>query len=319
MKNKLTELLGIRYPIIQGGMVWVSGWKLASSVSEAGGLGVIGAGSMYPEVLREHIRKCKVATSNPFGVNVPLMYPDIEQLMQIIIQERVPVVITSAGNPHLWTKTLKDCGIKVLHVVSSLKFALKAEQAGVDAVIAEGFEAGGHNGREETTTMVLVSTILGKINIPMVAAGGIATGRAILAALALGADGVQIGSRFVATEEASCHNAFKQYVVSSGEGATVLTLKELSPVRLMKNPFYEEIHQLYQNNEATAENLKVLLGRGRTKLGMFEGDLHQGELEIGQIASVINDIKPVSAVFEALLLEYHQALSQLKNISFENP
>lgn len=265
MKNRVTELFGIKYPIVQGGMVWASGWRLVSAVSNSGGLGVLGAGSMYPQVLREHIQKCRKATNKPFGVNVPIMYPDIDQLMQVIIDEKVEIVITSAGNPKIWTETLKKEGIKVAHVISSSKFALKAQEAGVDAVIAEGFEAGGHNGREETTTFALIPTVKEHVDIPLIAAGGIATGRGMLAAIALGAEGVQIGSRFVATDEASSHLNFKNKVLEAKEGDTLLTLKELAPVRLLKNPFFEEVMALYQKGEATPENLKNLLGRGRTK------------------------------------------------------
>lgn len=314
MNQRVTTLLGIRYPIIQGGMVWVSGWRLASAVSNSGGLGVLGAGSMHPETLRDHIRKCRKATSFPFGVNVPLMYPEVDKLMDIIMEEKVDTVITSAGNPSLWTSSLKANGSKVLHVVSSLKFAKKAQDAGVDAVIAEGFEAGGHNGREETTTMVLIPMLRPHISIPLIAAGGIATGRAVLAAMALGADGVQIGSRFVATQEASCHQLFKERVVSASEGDTFLTIKELSPVRLLKNPFYEKLETLYRNQQATPENLKNLLGKGRAKLGMFEGDWQEGELEIGQVAALIHQIKPVAQIVEELMQEYNATLSLLQQM-----
>lgn len=314
MKNRVTELFNIKYPIIQGGMVWASGWKLVSAVSNAGGLGLLGAGSMYPEVLREHIKKSKEATKNAFGVNVPIMYPDIEQLMRVIIEENVPIVFTSAGNPTIWTKTLKEEGIKVAHVVSSSKFALKAQDAGVDAIVAEGFEAGGHNGREETTTMVLVPTIKQYIEIPLIAAGGIATGRGMLAAMSLGAEGVQIGSRFIATQEASSHLNFKQKVILSQEGDTVLTLKELAPVRLLKNKFYDQVFELYQTGKANSDSLKNLLGRGRTKKGMFEGDLDEGELEIGQIASIINKIEPVDSVIKQIVEEYNDSLSKLQTL-----
>ncbi|MFK8265590.1 NAD(P)H-dependent flavin oxidoreductase [Capnocytophaga cynodegmi] len=314
MKTRITELFDIKYPIIQGGMVWASGWRLVSAVSNAGGLGLLGAGSMYPEVLREHIQKCRKATDKPFGVNIPIMYPDIDKLMGIIIEEGVKIVFTSAGNPNIWTSILQKESIKVAHVVSSSKFALKAQNAGVDAIVAEGFEAGGHNGREETTTMALIPSVKQNVSIPLIAAGGIATGRGVLAAMALGAEGVQIGSRFVATEEASSHINFKKRVLETNEGDTMLTLKELAPVRLLKNPFYEQVLALYHKGEASPENLKTLLGRGRTKKGMFEGDLVEGELEIGQIASVINKIQPVSEVFQEIIEEYNVALSELNKI-----
>lgn len=314
MKTRITELFDIKYPIIQGGMVWASGWRLVSAVSNAGGLGLLGAGSMYPEVLREHIQKCRKATDKPFGVNIPIMYPDIDKLMEIIIEEGVKIVFTSAGNPNIWTSILQKESIKVAHVVSSSKFALKAQNAGVDAIVAEGFEAGGHNGREETTTMALIPSVKQNVSIPLIAAGGIATGRGVLAAMSLGAEGVQIGSRFVATEEASSHINFKKRVLETNEGDTMLTLKELAPVRLLKNPFYEQVLELYYKGEASPENLKILLGRGRTKKGMFEGDLVEGELEIGQIASVINKIQPVSEVFQEIIEEYNVALSELNKI-----
>ena len=284
-------------------MVWNSGWKLASAVSNAGGLGLLGAGSMYPEVLREHIQKCKAATTKPFGVNVPLLYPDIDKLMQIIIEEGVQIVFTSAGNPKTWTTHLKEHGIKVVHVVSSVKFALKAQEAGVDAVVAEGFEAGGHNGREETTTFTLIPMVKEQLEIPLIAAGGIATGKGMLAAMILGADGVQIGSRFVATPEASSHQAFKELVVEAKEGATELTLKELAPVRLLKNKFYTDVKRLYESTP-TKEELSALLGRGRAKKGMFEGDLEEGELEIGQIAGLIHEIKPAAEVVAEIITEF---------------
>ena len=289
MRNRIADLFNIDFPIIQGGMVWTSGWRLASAVSNNGGLGVIGAGSMYPDVLREHIQKCKKATSKSFAVNVPMLYPDIEKLMDIIIEENVKIVITSAGNPKTWTSILKDNGITVVHVVSSLKFALKAQEAGVDAIVAEGFEAGGHNGRDETTTLVLIPAVREKITIPLIAAGGIATGKAMLAAMVLGADGVQVGSRFVASEEASNHIDFKKMVVNSQEGDTQLTLKELAPVRLIKNKFYREVQSAYQKG-ATTEELKSLLGRGRAKKGMFLGDLEDGELEIGQVSGSASEV-----------------------------
>lgn len=314
MKTRITEIFNIKYPIIQGGMVWASGWRLVSAVSNAGGLGLLGAGSMYPEVLREHIQKCRKATDKPFGVNIPIMYPDIDKLMEIIIEEGVKIVFTSAGNPEIWTSVLQKAGIKVAHVVSSSKFALKAQNAGVDAIVAEGFEAGGHNGREETTTMTLIPSVKRHSNVPLIAAGGIATGRGMLAAMALGADGVQIGSRFVATDEASSHINFKQRVLEADEGDTILTLKELAPVRLLKNPFYEQVLELYRKGEASAENIEKLLGKGRTKKGMFEGDLTEGELEIGQIASVIDKIQPVSEVFQEIIDEYNFALSGLNQL-----
>lgn len=301
--NRITALFDIEYPLIQAGMVWNSGWKLASAVSNAGGLGLLGAGSMYPEVLREHIQKCKAATTKPFGVNVPLLYPDIDKLMQIIIEEGVQIVFTSAGNPKTWTTHLKEHGIKVVHVVSSVKFALKAQEAGVDAVVAEGFEAGGHNGREETTTFTLIPMVKEQLEIPLIAAGGIATGKGMLAAMILGADGVQIGSRFVATPEASSHQAFKELVVEAKEGATELTLKELAPVRLLKNKFYTDVKRLYESTP-TKEELSALLGRGRAKKGMFEGNLEEGELEIGQIAGLIHEIKPAAEVVAEIITEF---------------
>jgi len=310
--NKITQLFNIQYPIIQGGMIWNSGYKLASAVSNSGGLGLIGAGSMYPEVLREHIQKCKKATAKPFGVNVPMLYPNLEEIMQIIVEEGVKIVFTSAGNPKTWTSFLKEKGITVVHVVSSSKFALKAQEAGVDAVVAEGFEAGGHNGREETTTLTLIPMVREQIQIPLIAAGGIATGRGMLAAMILGADGVQMGSRFAASLESSAHDAFKQTIVDSKEGDTVVTLKELAPVRLIKNKFYQDIQVLYATNP-TPEALKELLGRARAKRGMFEGDLVEGELEIGQIAGLINAIKPVQAIFDSVLTEFEQAK---KEVSF---
>lgn len=313
MTNRITQLFDIRYPIIQAGMVWTSGWKLASAVSNQGGLGIIGAGSMYPEVLREHIEKCKKATSKPFAVNVPMLYPDLEEIMQIIIEEGVRVVFTSAGNPKTWTSYLQEHGIKVVHVVSSVKFALKAQQAGVDAVVAEGFEAGGHNGRDETTTFTLIPMVREKIDIPLIAAGGIATGRGMLAAMVLGAEGVQIGSRFVASDEASCHPAFKEVVVQAQEGDTVLTLKELAPVRLIKNDFYDQITELYKTNPSR-EALIELLGRGRAKKGMFEGDLKEGELEIGQISGLIKEVKPAAAILREILQEFREAQQQVASL-----
>jgi len=302
MTNRITQLFNIKYAIVQGGMVWVSGWKLASAVSNAGGLGLIGAGSMYPEVLREHIQKCKKATDKPFGVNVPMLYPDIQKIMDIIIEEGVKIVFTSAGNPKTWTSFLKDKGITVVHVVSSVKFALKAEAAGVNAVVCEGFEAGGHNGREETTTFTLIPMVKEQVSIPIIAAGGIATGRGMLAAMVLGADGVQIGSRFAATEESSAHQNFKNIIVATKDGDTHLTLKELAPVRLVKNKFYNEVQELYQK-KPTKEEIKKLLGTARAKKGMFEGDLDEGELEIGQIAGLIHEIKPVKSVLDDIIEE----------------
>lgn len=287
-------------------MVWASGWKLASAVSNSGGLGLIGSGSMYPEILEEHILKCREATDKPFGVNVPLLYPDIEKHMEIIVKLQVPIVFTSAGNPKTWTSFLKERGIKVVHVVSSVKFALKAQEAGVDAVVAEGFEAGGHNGRDETTTLTLIPAVKEQVHLPLLAAGGIASGRAMLAAMVLGADGVQVGSRFVASEEASSHKAFKDLVVNAKEGDTLLTLKELAPVRMIKNKFYTDVQAAYAKG-AGVEELKTLLGRGRAKKGMFEGDLEEGELEIGQVASIIHDIKPASEIIDDMMKEFEEA------------
>jgi enoyl-[acyl-carrier protein] reductase II len=308
MENKITKLFNIQYPIIQGGMIWVSGYKLASAVSNAGGLGLIGAGSMYPEVLREHIQKCKKATDKPFGVNVPMLYPDIEKIMDIIVEEGVKIVFTSAGNPKTWTSFLKEKGITVVHVVSSVKFALKSELAGVDAVVCEGFEAGGHNGREETTTLTLIPMVKEQIKIPVISAGGIGSGRGMLAAMVLGADGVQIGSRFAATLESSAHINFKQTIVDVKDGDTHVTLKELAPVRLVKNKFYNDIQELYKENP-TIEKLKELLGRARAKKGMFEGDLENGELEIGQIAGLIHQIKPAKVVLEVIIEEFNKVKS----------
>lgn len=313
MQNKITKLFGIQYPIVQAGMIWNSGWRLASASSNAGILGLIGAGSMYPEVLREHIIKCKKATDKPFGVNVPMLYPNIEDIMNIIVEEDVKIVFTSAGNPKTWTKWLQDKGIIVVHVVSSVKFALKAQEAGVDAVVAEGFEAGGHNGRDETTTLTLIPMVKEKINIPLIAAGGIATGKGMLATMVLGADGVQIGSRFVASTESSAHQAFKQVVVDAEEGATQLTLKELAPVRLIKNKFYNEIQELYKS-APTVEQLKELLGRARAKRGMFEGDLDDGELEIGQIAGLIHSIKPVAEIVVEIIVEFEGAKKEMAQL-----
>lgn len=305
--NRVTQLLHIDYPIIQAGMVWASGWRLCSTVSNAGALGVIGSGSMYPEILEENIKKCKAATNKPFAVNLPILYSDIENHLDIIFRNKIEIVITSAGNPATYTPVLKEHGIKVLHVVSNRRFAGKAEKAGCDAVIAEGFEAGGHNGREETTSMVLIPLISSSVSIPVIAAGGIATGRQMLAAMVLGADGVQIGSRFVASEEASSHVNFKNKVIHSSEGDTVLTLKELAPVRIMKNNFYEEILRAYKKN-ASVEELKNLLGRGRAKKGMFEGNLEEGELEIGQVSALIREIKPAAQIVKEIWQEFIQAL-----------
>ena len=313
MKTRITTLLGIEHPIIQGGMIWASQWQLVTAVSNAGGLGLLGSGSMSAEELRTQIRQCKAHTSKPFGVNVPIMYANSAQTMEVIMEEGVSVVFTSAGNPALWTEKLHEKGIKVVHVVSSSKFALKAQAAGVDAVVAEGFEAGGHNGREETTTLVLVPEVCRKVTIPVIAAGGIATGRAMYATMALGAEGVQMGSRFIATDEASVHSLFKQEVLKAKEGDTVLTLKELSPVRLLKNPFYQQVEVLYLQREATSENLKQLLGKGRTKLGMYDGDLKEGELEIGQVSSLIEEVKTVKEVFEEVLAEFQQTRNLMIN------
>jgi enoyl-[acyl-carrier protein] reductase II len=315
MKNKLTTLLNIQYPIIQAGMIWCSGWELASSVSNAGGLGILGAGSMYPEVLDSQIQKCKENTSNPFGVNLPLLYPDIDKHIETIIKHNVPVVITSAGNPKIWTSKLKSEGIIVLHVVSSLKFALKAQEAGVDAVIAEGFEAGGHNGKDETTTLCLIPKVAKEIQIPLIAAGGIATGRAMLAVMNLGADGVQIGSRFIASKESSAHESFKNSVLNTDEGGTMLTLKELTPVRLIKNAFYQKLEKAYED-EATQEQLTKLLGKGRAKKGMFEGDLVEGELEVGQVASLITEIKPAAEIIHEIINEFKIAIQEQNTEKF---
>ena len=311
--NRICALFQIKYPIIQGGMVWNSGWRLASAVSNAGGLGLIGAGSMYPDVLRTHIARCQEATDQPFGVNVPLLYPNIEEIMDIILEMNVKIVFTSAGNPRLYTGRLKEKGIMVVHVVSSVAFAQKAEQAGVDAIVAEGFEAGGHNGREETTTLTLIPMVNRSISCPLIAAGGIATGSGMLAAMVLGADGVQLGSRFVASLESSAHQLFKEKVVSAKEGDTVLTLKELAPVRLMKNKFYQDLEALYQQNPSK-EELQQLLGRARAKRGMFEGDLIDGELEIGQISGLIDSISPAAEIVADLVKEYNLALEELPGV-----
>lgn len=311
--NRITQLFNIKYPIIQGGMIWNSGYKLAAAVSNSGGLGLIGAGSMYPEVLREHIQKCQKATGKPFGVNVPMLYPNVEEIMNIIVDEGVKIVFTSAGNPKTWTSWLKEKGITVVHVVSSSKFALKAQEAGVDAVVAEGFEAGGHNGREETTTLTLIPMVKQHLQIPLIAAGGIATGKAMHAAMILGADGVQMGTRFAMTTESSSHQNFKDTCVNAQEGDTYLTLKELAPVRLIRNKFFNEVQDAYSKC-ATTDDLKTLLGRARAKRGMFEGDLEDGELEIGQIVGLINEIKPVSDVMKEVIADFNKSVNT--NISF---
>lgn len=305
--NRITQLFGIDYPIIQAGMIWASGWRLASAVSNAGGLGIIGSGSMYPDVLREHIRKCKTATNRPFGVNVPLLYPDIEKHIQIILEEGVKIVFTSAGNPKTWSNVLKEKGVTVVHVVSSSKFARKAEEAGCDAVVAEGFEAGGHNGREETTTMVLIPAVVEAVKIPVIAAGGIATGKQMLAAMVMGAEGVQMGSAFVVSEEASSHIEFKKAVINTVEGDTSLTMKQLTPVRLIKNKFYQQVQEA-EANGATAEELKTLLGRGRAKKGMFEGNMEEGELEIGQVSALLDRILPAGEIVKNVWEEFNRAL-----------
>jgi len=313
VQNRITNLFDIQYPLIQAGMIWNSGWRLASAVSNAGGLGIIGAGSMYPDVLLEHIQKCQKATNNPFGVNVPMLYPDIDKIIEIIISEGVKIVFTSAGNPKTYTSKLKDNGITVVHVVSSVKFALKAQEAGVDAVVAEGFEAGGHNGRDETTTFTLIPMVKEKIDIPLIAAGGIATGKGMLAAMVLGADAVQVGSRFVASEESSSHQAFKKMVVDAKEGDTMLTLKELAPVRMLKNKFFNDVMELYAKNPKK-EELIELLGRARAKKGMFEGDLEEGELEIGQIAGLIHDIKPAAQIVAEMISEFETAKKEVAEL-----
>ncbi len=314
--NRITELFKTKYPIVQAGMLWASGWRLASAASNSGCLGLIGAGSMYPDVLREHIRKCKEATANPFGVNIPLLYPQIDEIMNIIVEEGVKVVFVSAGNPKTWTPFLKEHGIKVVHVVGSLKFAEKALNAGVDAIVAEGFEAGGHNAREETTTMCLIPLVRKALDVPLIAAGGIGGGRAMLAAMALGAEGVQIGTRFVASVEASSHIGFKESVIRSQEGDTVLTLKKLTPVRILRNEFYRKVQEA-EDRGATSDELKEILGRARAKKGMFEGDLQEGELEIGQVAALIRDIKPVREIVEEILLEFHKAKDEITKMDFQ--
>jgi enoyl-[acyl-carrier protein] reductase II len=308
--DRITRLFGVRYPLVQAGMIWCAGWRLASAVSNAGGLGIIGSGSMYPEILREHIRKCKAATHKPFAVNVPMLYPDIEKQMAVIAEEGVRIVFTSAGNPMTWTGWLKERGITVVQVIASVKFAKKAVAAGVDAVVAEGFEAGGHNGREETTTMVLIPLIRDSVDIPLIAAGGIADGRAMAAAFALGAEGVQMGSRFVCSEESSGHEAFKKTVVATDEGGTMLTLKELAPVRMIRNKFFTEIQEAYSKC-ATVDDLKQLLGRARAKRGMFEGDLDNGELEIGQVSALLRDIKPAATIVEEVMAEYREVIERV--------
>ncbi len=316
MENRICKLLNIQYPVIQAGMIWCSGWELASAVSNAGGLGILGAGSMYPEVLDQQILKCKSATNKPFGVNLPMLYPDIEKHIETIIKHHIPVVITSAGNPKIWTKKLQEHGCKVIHVVSSVKFALKAQEAGVDAIVAEGFEAGGHNGRDETTTLCLIPNVAKHISIPLIAAGGVGTGKTMLAAMNLGADGVQIGSRFVTSFESSAHQSFKEAIIKANEGDTLLTLKELTPVRLLKNPFFEKIEHAYQN-EATSKELEEILGRGRAKKGMFEGDMVEGELEIGQISSLIQEIKPAKDIISEIITEFHQAINEQQSYKFQ--
>ena len=312
--NRITELFKIKYPLIQGGMIWCSGWELASAVSNAGGLGLIGSGSMYPEILREQILKCQAATDKPFGVNIPLLYPNIEEHLTTLIELKVPIVFTSAGNPKAHTARLKAAGITVVHVVSSKKFALKAEEAGVDAIVAEGFEAGGHNGREETTTLCLIPSVAEAVDIPVIAAGGIGSGKAMLAAMILGADGVQVGSRFIATPESSAHMAFKERILQAEEGDTKLTLKEITPVRLLNNPFYQEIQAIYERN-GTPEELAAHLGRGRAKKGMFEGDLDAGELEVGQVSAMIRSVKPAGEIVNEMIEEFNRAAQQLTNLT----
>ena len=314
--NKIQELFGIKYPIIQGGMLWCSPWELAAAVSNAGGLGIIGAASMYPDVLKTHVQRCKAATDKPFAVNMPLLYPNIEEHMETVIQEKVPIVFTSAGNPKTWTQHLKSHGIKVVHVVSSVKFALKAEGAGVDAVVAEGFEAGGHNGREETTTLCLIPSVKKQIKVPLIAAGGISTGSSMLASMMLGADGVQVGSRFVASEESSAHLNFKQGVLQAKEGDTKLILKELTPVRLVKNEFFKKIHNA-ELAGAKEEELREILGRARAKRGMFEGDMEEGELEIGQVSSIVNEILPAKKIVDDMIAEYKMLIDQIKSGNFD--
>lgn len=315
MNNKITQLFGIKYPLVQAGMIWCSGWELASAVSNAGGLGIIGSGSMYPDVLREHIQKCKLHTSKPFAVNLPLLYPQVDDHISIIIEEGVKIVFTSAGNPAKWTYHLKEKGITVVHVVSNLKFANKAVDAGVDAIVAEGFEAGGHNGREETTTMCLIPLIRKHISLPLIAAGGIATGKGMLAAMALGADGVQIGSRFIASPESSAHQNFKDLIIASKEGDTQLMLKEITPVRLLKNAFYKQLIDAYKNG-ASKDELISLLGRGRAKKGMFQGDLSEGELEIGQISALMESIKPAGDIVQEIMEDFFLSRNKMSEIKF---
>lgn len=314
--NRITELFNIKYPVVQAGMIWCSGWKLASAVSNAGGLGLIGSGSMYPDVLREHIIKCKKATDKPFGVNVPLLYPQIDDHIKILLEEKVKIVFTSAGNPKRFTSILKDNGVTVVHVVANKKFAVKCEEAGVDAVVAEGFEAGGHNGIEETTTFCLIPQIRESISLPLIAAGGIASGSGMLAAFALGAEGVQIGSRFAASEESSAHENFKQAMINASEGDTKLVLKKIIPVRILKNKFFQQVQEA-EDKGATVDELRVLLGRARAKLGMFEGDMDAGELEIGQITGFIKEIKPAAQILEEIINEFDQARKQLSHFSFK--
>ncbi|MDT8393084.1 MAG: nitronate monooxygenase [Bacteroidales bacterium] len=314
-KNRISELFGIRYPLIQAGMIWCSGWELASAVSNAGGLGLIGSGSMYPDVLRQHIRKCKAATNKVFGVNMPLIYPQMDEIVDIVIEEGVKIVFTSAGNPKKWTSHFQEHGIIVAHVIANVKFAQKCEEAGVDAVVAEGFEAGGHNGLEETTTMTLIPMVRDAISLPLIAAGGIATGRGMMAAMALGADAVQIGSRFVASVESSAHEFFKKRVLEASDGETALVMKKLIPVRLIRNEFYNRVKEL-ENKGASREELSELLGRGRAKLGMFEGDLNEGELEIGQISGLINEIKPAAAIINEIVAEYEEIRTALVGMKF---
>lgn len=315
MENRITATFGIKYPIISGGMVWCSGWRLAAAVSNAGGLGLIGAGSMHPDVLREHIQKCKAATDKPFGVNIPMLYPDIEQIINIVIEEKVPVVFTSAGNPKTWTPTLKAAGIKVAHVVSSSKFALKCQEAGVDAVVAEGFEAGGHNGYEETTTLTLIPQVRKAINIPLIAAGGIATGAGMLAAFGLGAEGVQLGTRFALTQESSASQEFKELCISLKEGDTLLALKKIGPTRLIKNGYYQLVQEA-ENRGASADELRELRGKGRAKKGMFEGDLENGELEIGQIAALIDSLPGAEQVVNDIITEFNQKAAEMAALRF---
>ncbi len=316
MSNRITSLFNIQYPIIQGGMIWCSGWELASAVSNAGGLGLIGSGSMYPEVLRDHIQKCKAATSKPFGVNVPLLYPDIDKHLEIIVEEGVKIVFTSAGNPAKYTSWLKERGITVVHVIANTKFAKKCEDAGVDAIVAEGFEAGGHNGREETTTMCLIPMIVDCVNVPVIAAGGIGCGRTMAAAFCLGAEGVQVGSRFAASEESSAHISFKEQIIEAKEGSTQLTLKEITPVRLLKNAFFDRVEGVYEQG-GSVEELKELLGRGRAKKGMFEGDLEEGELEIGQISARLDHIEKAGDIVNSMMLEFGQVAKGFQGVEFK--